>query len=923
MLILPTILALPLMLGLSNGEAAEVRSLLASKCFACHGPDAETREAGLRLDTLDGQRSRSRSGSIIVPGDPEASLLLKRVQHEDPDRRMPPEGVPLTPDEIELLTSWIESGADWPTHWAWEPVKEIEVPEIKDTEWPRDDLDHFILAGLEAANLQPADDTSPSNWLRRVHFDLIGLPPDESVQDDFMDSFREDPDQAREMIVDELLASDHFGEHWGRHWLDLVRYAETCGHEFDYPIPHAWRYRDWVIRAFNADVPYDRFLVEHVAGDLVADPRIDPATSLNDSLPGTGFWFMAQGTHAPVDVRQDEADRIANQIGVFGKAFSGMTIDCARCHDHKFDPIPTQDYYALSGYLQSSRRRNAYLDPGGEIEERLRQLAEQKQILTAPLHSATAPMDHSIENDVMLVESFESDIDDWFPDGQAFDETIPAGHAYLQDDRILQASSGLIHSGMRSSRAQGTIRSPSFKINGDYLHHRVKGRASRIRVIIDGFIMNEYNPLLFEDCLKNVDNEEWHHIAQKVGKYQGHTAWIEYSDDGDGWIAIDEIRFSDDAGEPVWTGPLEELEPAHDQEQLAAYLQTLNEMESSIASPIRVLAIMDGTPEDEYVFIRGDHKQVGPRTTRSAPSIWDMPTPASPDSSGRLELAESLASTDNPLTSRVMANRIWHHLMGKGIVTTVDDFGAMGQPPTHPELLDHLATRFQSDWSMKNMIRDVVLSRTYGMSSQPDAGSASADPANELWHHRPTRRLNAEAVRDAILTTAGTLNTETGGPPVAVHLTGFMTGRGRPGASGPLDGNGRRTIYQEVRRNFLSPLLLAFDFPLPSETAGKRSLSNVPAQSLILMNDPFVHDQCHKWARTLQEEHDDPEDRVTAMYRMALARYPSEQEQELALNFIKEQSQAHRQLDHEEPELAAWADLGHAIINVKEFIYIP
>ena len=923
MLMLPAILALPFLFGFSNGEAAEVRSLLASKCFACHGPDAETREAGLRLDTLDGQRSRSRSGSIIMPGDPESSLLLKRVQHEDPDQRMPPEGVPLTPDEIELLTSWIETGAEWPTHWAWEPVQQVSLPKIDDSQWPRDDLDHFILAGLEQADLKPATDTSPSNWLRRIHFDLIGLPPSKEAQDAFLDSFRQDPDQARETVVDELLASDHFGEHWGRHWLDLVRYAETCGHEFDYPIPHAWRYRDWVIRAFNEGIPYDRFLVEHVAGDLVTDPRIDPATSLNDSLPGTGFWFLSQGTHAPVDVRQDEADRIANQIGVFGKAFSGITIDCARCHDHKFDPIPTRDYYALSGYLQSSRRRNAYLDPGGEIEDRLRELAERKQAITAPFNSAAAPADHALQREGMLIESFDSDLDDWFPDGQAFDGPIPGGHAYLQDDRILQASSGLIHSGTRSSRAQGTIRSPSFIINGDFLHHRVKGRASRIRVIIDGFIMNEYNALLFEDCLKNIDDQEWHHVAQKVGKYQGHTAWIEYSDDGDGWIAIDEVRMGDDAEEPDWSSAVDELSPIQVDEQLTAVLESILDQEDEIAAPERVLAITDGTPEDEYIFIRGNHTQAGPRAARSAPSIWGVTTTTSPDRSGRLQLAESLVSTGNPLTSRVMANRTWHHLMGNGIVTTVDDFGAMGQPPTHPDLLDHLATRFQSDWSVKNLIRAVVLSRTYAMSSQADELAESIDPSNTLWHHRPIKRLNAESVRDAILATSGSLNPEGGGPPVATHLTGFMTGRGRPGTSGPLDGDGRRTIYQEVRRNFLSPMLLAFDFPLPSETAGRRSLSNVPAQALILMNDPFVHEQCGLWAGRMQEQYEDPDHRLDAMYHAAFARSPSAHERSLSMDFIRDQRLAHLELDHDEPELAAWSDLGHALINTKEYIYIP
>ncbi|MEE2907495.1 MAG: PSD1 and planctomycete cytochrome C domain-containing protein [Planctomycetota bacterium] len=900
-----------------GGRVAEVRSLLASKCYACHGPDASGRQADLRLDTMEGQRSHRRAGAPVVPGDPANSLLLQRITHDDIDIRMPAEAPPLEEEEVTLLQDWIEAGASWPTHWAWKPIDNPAVPVVNNTNWIRDPLDAFVLAQLESEELAPAAQAEPTTWLRRVHFDLLGLPPSPTIIETFEADYEIDPEGARERLVDTLLASPHFGEQWGRHWLDLVRYAETCGHEFDYPIPHAWRYRDWVVRAFNNNVTYDRFVIEQIAGDLVTSPRMDGATGLDDSLPGTGFWFFSQGTHAPVDVRQDEADRIENQLDVFGKTFTGLTISCARCHDHKFDPIRTDEYYALAGYLQSSRRRDAYLDPGGRIEARLQELDQARrkivQSIVTPDH--TRSEDLPTEETTTLLESFDQSGEDWFSDGQAFDAPLQADQAYLQDDMLHIAGSGQWHSGLRSPRAQGALRSPSFTIENDWLHHRVKGRGARIRVIIDGFRLNEYNPLLFEDCLKQIDNEDWHHVAQQVGKYRGHVAWIEYSDDGDGWIAIDEIHGSDDASEPSWLGDVDPAVPEHDAERLNAAMESIRDDEASLEAPVRVLAITDGTPEEQVVYLRGNHETPGPIAYRGSPSIMRSPTEVPASGSGRLELAQSLVSARNPLTARVMANRVWHHLMGRGLVESVDDFGAMGRAPTHLDLLDHLATRFRSDWSVKDLVRVIVLSNTYAMSSSANPHSLLIDPENRLLHYRPMKRLTAESIRDSMLASSGRLDPTVGGPPVAIHLSDHMTGRGRPGTSGPLDGNGRRSLYLEVRRNFLPPLLTTFDMPTPATTAGKRNNSNVPAQSLALMNDPFVHEQAQRWADRILIEHDVDEARIHTMFLEAFGRPPTINEQALALEFVSDSTESG-------PDDTRWADLGHALFNTKEFIYL-
>ncbi|MCH2149323.1 MAG: DUF1549 and DUF1553 domain-containing protein, partial [Phycisphaerales bacterium] len=776
---------------------------------------------------------------------------------------------------------------------------------VQDGDWSRHPIDRFVLATLEDRGLTPSPAAPRHTLLRRVHFELVGLPPTPEEMDRFLE---DDSPDAYERAVDRLLESPRFGEHWGQHWLDLVRYAETCGHEFDYPIPHAWRYRDWVIQALNDDVPYDRFVLEQLAGDLVESPRRNSVTGVNESIGGTGMWYLSQGTHAPVDVREDEALRIENQIDVLGTAMLGLSVRCARCHDHKFDAITTEDYYALSGFLRSTRRQNAYLDPHASISKAVQERQAWNASQLSRIEMPDVAPDAAGSNG-WFAEFNGDQYDEWFESGWAFGaKPTSSGTLVLEGMQPRITSATCAHSGTIAMECQGTLRSPTFVIDDEAIHLRARGHGGRMRLIIDGFVLGEYNGLLFESHIVDVDTDSWTNYTMDTSRYQGHQAHIALIDDGDGFLAVDAIRFGsiDDTTWNIDATQHSELP-----------LTELDVDPPGIPHPVRMLAAEDGTPVDEYVFIKGQHAHPGPVVPRRfiASLGGDNPVPTT-DGSGRLELAKQLLDEANPFPARVMVNRIWHHLMGRGLVSTPDEFGALGSTPSHPELLDYLATRFQSNWSIKSLVRDIVLSRTYCMSSEfPQPTVLEIDPDNILLHRAPRKRMSAQVLRDAILTVSGRLVTDDGGPSTAVHLTGFMTGRGRPSTSGPLDGDGRRTIYQEVRRNFLPPMLKAWDLPTACRPAGRRHVSNVPAQGLALLNDPFVAEQARVWSdRLLSMDELTDRDRVHRMYMEAFGRPPTEHESTTALQFIESEDTV--------SDSTAWADFGHVLFNSKEFVFI-
>ena len=938
----------------------EVRPILVERCQGCHGPDKQ--KGDLRLDSRASALAGGKAGPAVVPGNLEESLLVEAINYGD-FVQMPPKSR-LPQREIDALTRWVERGAAWPAeatggiaatakkafnlaerakHWSLQPIARVAPPSVRNEAWPASPIDRFVLAAMEAKGLEPAPDADRRTLLRRVTFDLTGLPPTPAEIAAFL---ADDSPAAYARVVDRLLASPHYGERWGRHWLDLVRFAETAGHEFDYDIPGAWRYRDYVVRAFNDDLPYDQFLTEHVAGDLLETPRRGPETGRNESILATGFYFLGEGVHSPVDVREDEVLRIDNQIDVLSKAFLGLTVSCARCHDHKFDAISTKDYYALAGYFQSSRHQQAFLDAPVRVGAKVAELealqkdirtrgfalredhAASSRVVTSPAAGSDPPPDS------VVFEDFDRpDFGEWAATGAAFGRG-PSGEESLRigEDGPSPVTPGVAHSGLVSDRLEGVLRSPTFPIERDFVLVRAWGRSGRINVVIDGF--EKIRDPIYGGLTRDVNSETPSWIVLDLTMWKGHRAYLEFGDGatldfqgsnstrvpGGGYLAVDEVRFADGPSPPSSSAP---AAPAgrieRDDAAIAPLLARYRAIEATIPDPALATAILDGTSEDEHVLIRGSSRTPGevvPRRFLEAIAGAEQPAPAS--GSGRLDLARRMLDPSCPLPARVMANRIWKGHFGVGLVRTPDDFGVMGEAPSHPELLDWLAFEFRANgWSVKAMHRLILLSRAYRMASVPaDSSAEEADPTNRLLHRSNVRRLEAEAVRDAMLAISGRLDPRLGGPSVPPHLTAFMQGRGRPGASGPLDGDGRRSLYLNVRRNFLNPMLLAFDFPAPASTMGRRNVSNVPAQALTLLDDPFVLEQSRLWAaRLLADPGRSQAERVDAAYEAAFARLPTASERAEALAFLA---------SHPAPDGPdAWADLAHVLFNVKEFLFVP
>ena len=965
-----------------------VRPLLIEHCYSCHSAKAEKLQAGLRVDSRAALLKGGESGQAIVPGDVEKSLLIGSVRYESYE--MPPKGK-LPAEDIEILERWVAMDAPWPTqeepgdpateadssrpqfdlqkrkseHWAWQPVKSPKIPEVSNKSWPRGEIDHFILARLEQANLIPASDAEKSALLRRLYFDLIGLPPTWEQAKQFLD---DSSPQATERLVDELLASPRFGERWGRHWLDLVRYAESRGHEFDNDTPNAFQYRDYVIRALNADVPYDLFVTEHIAGDLIEHPRLNPEKGFNESILGTGFWFLGEWVHSPVDTRKDESDRFDNMIDVMSKTFLGVTVACARCHDHKFDAISTADYYSLSGFLQGSDYRQV---PFESLEHNL------------AVFNALAALDESYQRKISdkLAESglkfpMVEPIAEPLPPSVIFDYSKIGPDEYIQDGFIfgkkprsvgvpyletvdgvmtlciasrVTAASDPFWNGIEAINGKGTqdksalsniprsgrtLRTPSFVLTDGMVACRIRG-AGHVVACVDSHRLIA-GPLHGETIKPIRTGEDW--VELNLRRYEGHRVHLEFTPevgsqleisvvtDGAAQEVRDQLIRQELATESMVNQVVDSskemvIEKCH--ELVSSWAQDRAQLQSQVMMRSQLaMAMMDGTSEDDHVLIRGNSSKPGkiePRHFLTA-IAGDHPMQIK-SGSGRLELARQINSPTNPLKNRVIVNRIWHHLMGRGIVPTTDDFGVLGQRPTNFELLDYLATRFCIEGqSIKQAIRDIVLSRTYQMSSQTKSATMEADPKNQLWHYRPPKRLEGEAIRDEILMLSGQMNLTPFGESVPIHLTAFMDGRGRPAESGPLDGAGRRSIYLAVRRNFLPPFMLTFDTPSPFSAMGRRNVSNVPAQALILMNDPFVVEQSKKWAERIVAVPATVDSRIDEMYRAAFSRHPTELEMKVALNFLVDSSDSSE--PHDVP-LPLWADFAHALINTKEFIFLP
>jgi Protein of unknown function (DUF1553)/Protein of unknown function (DUF1549)/Planctomycete cytochrome C len=967
-----------------------IRPILTARCISCHGPEVQSAE--VRLDSVAGLKKGGPRGSLVAP----TGTILKAVSYTSSSLLMPPSGK-LPAGELALIEQWVKAGAPMPAatkapapvggkkesfdltqrrqHWAYKPVKRPLEPPVE-----KSGIDAFVLAKLQKAGLTMAPEADKRTLIRRVTFDLTGLPPTPQEINAFL---ADTSPSAYEKLIDRLLASPAYGERWARHWLDLVRYGESMGHELDFDIPEAFQYRDYVIRALNADLPYDKFLTEHLAGDLLPTPRFDRVTGRNESLTATGFVWLGEGKHSPVDIKQEQADRIDNQIDVIGKAMLGQTLACARCHDHKFDPIPTKDYYGLYGVLRSSRFQLTSSDgpekfgkPAAEVAK-IRAGVDKRGLSESWKASLAALPDEKLKAELLGLNRKSGGASDvaltqWTPSGAAMQTLVKPGELVLSGDPqrpvLALASRTLAHSALSGRRQEGALRSPTFTIDKDFIHVNVAGQKGRLRIIVESFQVIR-DPLYgFLGHTIDTPEPQWRTIDLRLVK--GRRAYVELSDSArdnfsngnlgnlskghEGWIRCEGAVLSSSNVPPGESNPLASQSPEQVKQSLSTTLEhwasgalsasdtpaleTLDMLlrkglldtksladvsaqvaaiDSALPAPTRILAMADGDGEDEKVFLRGNHKAAGPVAPRLQLALCGTEkTPvAEVTGSGRLELAKRIASPQHPLTARVIVNRLWHHHFGRGIVPTVDDFGHMGEAPTHPELLDYLASELVAkSWSLKAMHKLILTSATYKQRSDvlPTATATKLDPTNKLLWRRNVLRLEGESIRDSLLALSGRLDPTLYGPPVNTYLTEFSEGRGRPG-QGPLDGNGRRSIYLSVRRNFLSPWLQSFDFPTPFTCIGRRSVSNVPAQALALMNGPFVRQQAEVWATRLLKEQPNatPEQRIAWLYERAFGRPATTEEMKDALEFVGTSN-----------EKATWADLCHVLLNVKEFIFI-
>ena len=1064
-----------------------VRPVLAANCWSCHG--SELQHGGLRLDSRAALMRGGGRGPAIVLGDPSASLLVRAVRHQGLQMPM---GGRLEPKEITDLAKWIQDGAVWPTspagsrdepssaghasHWAFRPVQVTLPPSVGDEAWVSNEIDAFVFARLEQKGLKPASQASRRTLIRRLSFDLTGLPPRPEAVERFVRSRA--PDAYAE-LVERLIDSKRFGEHWARHWMDWVRYCESHGSQGDFELPMAWRYRDYLIRAFNEDVPYDQMLREYLAGDLLETPRINAEDGLNESMFGPGNLRMVEYGYVPVDALDDQVKVVDNQIDVLSKAFQGLTVSCARCHDHKFDPITQKDFYAIYGVLASSRPGLVTVDSPGVLETGRHRLGElrgkirsgissawrQDSTLLAPL-LARADKELSREPDAELKKDEESDpklqtllnhlsnenlADDdplrawlelrkpderefadrwrelrtkwqtrseearefnrsmfrpawdltepshstaWFPIGPGVpNKPSVAGEFRVEPEgariirRMLPAG---LHTGLDSQKYGGILGSPRFRISSDYISVRVSGaNFASAKVLIENYPIGDggIHPA------KELTGDETSWIRFATAYRKGQMAHIELqtledrsrpfrhrnrepervaTKDGRSNFSLSEVVFHDEKETPrsdhkavlhllgdeppatlrdfeqlfderlrnaaaAWDGGtlgagqtafLDSLvrpgllpSSLNDLPELGDLVAEYRTLEEEVPVPRRAPGVLPGTSFDQLLFIKGDHeKPSDPVERRYLEFLGGQPFRTS--ESGRLELAEAIATEANPLTARVLVNRLWHYLFGRGIVSTVDNFGTTGDRPSHPELLDFLAERFvERGWSIKDMIRLIVASNSYRMSTEPSPKALALDPENRLLQHQNLRRLAAESIRDAILETSGDLDQTMYGPSVNVYYVGKTEGGG---TKGPLDGDRRRSIYQAVKRNAQNPFLEVFDAPKPSTTRGRRDVTNIPAQSLAMLNDPFVVGQALKWAnRALADGAISAKDRAIRMFRRATGRSPDTHEIDLLMTSLRAFA--------EERELAPtdwlgserlWKDFAQSLFNLKQFIYL-
>ncbi|MBI1353605.1 MAG: DUF1549 domain-containing protein [Acidobacteria bacterium] len=902
-----------------------VRPIFAAKCQMCHGAQLQT--AGLDLSSAEGFVRGGASGPIVNLEKPAESALLKVVSYDE-KLKMPPMAK-LSDEEIAALSEWVDRGAPWPgaekvaaiekkaekvrftaeqqQYWAFQPVADPEPPAVENAAWVQSPIDRFVLAKLEEKGLEPAAPASKAALLRRVSFDLTGLPPTREEIEAFL---ADDSPQAFAKVVDRLLASPRYGERWGRHWLDVVRYADSTGNDEDHRYPYAWRYRDYVIEAFNDDMPFDQFVREQIAGDLL--PAADGAKINQRGIVATGLLALGPKAVAQQDKQKMLYDVYDEQVDVVSKAFLGLTMSCARCHDHKFDPILTRDYYSMIGFFANTR---SFRDPSTHVSK----------LLFIPLVEAEKWADYEGQQEEIRRAKFELEsvpeieVEQYVaPYAAQVAEYMLAAREVYEDGSTAEAAAGA--HGLDQALLERWVKylRPTAEVRA---HLAAWDKASKDeRAAVAAQFAESFQTEL-EGWTKKL--ESWRKQVNRPAEEitMGIPAKPRFEPGQNRFFFEAYVAGSG----PLVFNDKEELAgilQPETQQRIAALEAKVKDLEArAMPEPARACGVED-KPADEqieqHVFIRGDYSSKGESAPKVFPAILEGldQTPVRTGGSGREALANWIASERNPLTARVIVNRIWQGHFDAGIVRTPDNFGRMGEAPTHPELLDWLTKRFVEDgWSIKKLHKRILLSSAYQMSSAISDASAEGDPENRLLSRFNRRRLDVEELRDGLLAADGSIDFTMGG----TMQEGFGTDgeNSNDRLSINPDEQIRRTVYLPLRRANLPALLNLYDFGDAATPQGKRPETNVAPQALFLMNSQFVAERARGLAGQLLKQ-DDEDARVRTAYLRTLNRAPDAEEIDRGLTYVAAVNKQFGDID----QLDAWESFCRILMASNEFIYV-
>jgi cytochrome c553 len=892
----------------------KIRPLLVERCYSCHGNGKQ--KGGLSLVSRESLLKGGESGPVVVPGHPEQSRIVEVIRYEK-DTRMPPKGK-LPDDAIADLIAWIEQGAPWPptpapsgdaplrqrgdtitaedrAFWSFQPIGDPPLPTVRDAAWAKKPLDRFVLARLEAEGLRPVRAADKHTLLRRTTFDLTGLPPTPGEIDAFLAD--EAPD-AFARVVDRLLASPHYGERWSRHWLDIARYGEDQAHNFQPRLfPNGYRYRDWVVGAFNDDLPYDRFVVEQIAGDLLTD---GPA---KDRLPALGFFALGPHYYGDSSAKKlVEASELDDRLDTLCRGLLGLTVACARCHDHKFDPIPTKDYYSLAGVFQSTKYQEVPFAPADVVEKydqaqaRIKQQdAKIKQLVDA------AP---AVVAEHLAQQTARYMIVAWKLHSQRPGNTQTSVAEVARKEKLVNV---VLDRWMKYLFDAGSEKRPHLA----RWREALAGLDAKKDLSNDAAALEQVTAaaMAFQEEVLGILRERDDLLAQQpagADAKKSRPLTVAGLDKAKADVLQELLAPTGVCG--VAAAQAEALLPPEEQKALAALRAEQQDLKKT-APPMypTIHTIAEASAADMKVYQRGDPDREGEVAPRRFLRVLagDEP-PRFTQGSGRLELARAIASKDNPLTARVIVNRVWQHHFGKGLVGTPSNFGRLGQRPTHPELLDHLATGFIAHgWSLKWLHREILLSATYQLSCADETNDRQVDPANRLLWRMNRQRLDVEAWRDALLAASGRLDTRLGGPPSDLAASA----------------NNRRTLYGSISRHNLNSLLRLFDFPDPNLSSEQRTTTTVPLQQLFVLNSDFMIEQARVLVKELTATASDDAGRIRAAFVRLYGRPATEREVELGMKFL-----AAPEMPPEAGEtktgLSRWEEYAQVLLSANEFTFV-